>query len=68
MTAELDDPDGGVTGAAWQWSSSSDKATWTDIDGATAGSYTPKAVYVGEYLPATASCTDDEGPNKTAAA
>ena len=34
LTATLSDPDGGVTGVTWQWQSSSDKSTWTDIIGA----------------------------------
>ena len=41
ITARLSDPDGGVTARMWQWQSSSDGVTWTDIAGATSESYTP---------------------------
>ena len=41
ITATLSDPDGGVTAPMWQWQSSPDGVTWTDIAGATSESYTP---------------------------
>ena len=41
ITARLSDPDGGVTAPMWQWQSSADGVTWTDIAGATSESYTP---------------------------
>ena len=41
ITATLSDPDGGVTARKWQWQSSPDGVTWTDIAGATSESYTP---------------------------
>ena len=67
LMATLDDPDGGVTGATWQWASSADGSTgWTDV--ATSDTYTPVAADAGNYLRATASYTDAEGPNKSAAA
>ena len=68
VTASLSDPDGGVTGTAWQWASSTDGNDWTGIGGATSGSYTPVAGDVGKQLRATASYTDDEGSGKSASA
>ena len=67
LTATLTDPDGGVTGTTWQWSSSdSATGTFAPITGATAASYTPLSGDVGNYLKATASYTDTDGPNKSA--
>ena len=40
LTTSLTDPDGGVTGEAWQWQRSGDGVTWTDIEGVTSTSYT----------------------------
>ena len=67
ITATVTDPDGTVTGGAWQWASSTDQSTWTDISGATSASYTPSAGDLGKYLQAMiSSYTDPEGPDKTA--
>ncbi len=68
LTAALTDPDGGVTGATWQWARSSDGSTWTDIAGATNAGYTPTGADYAHQLQATASYTDAEGPSKSAAA
>ena len=68
LTATLSDPDGGVTGPTWQWQSSSDKTTWTDISGATSATYTPVLDDVGKYLQATVSYADELGPGKDAEA
>ena len=71
LTATLEDPDGDVTGETWQWAWASlpvGDSEWTDIDGATSGSYTPADGDVGHYLRATASYTDGHGPNKNAQA
>ena len=45
ITATLDDPDTGETGMKWQWQGSGTGAvdSFTDIDGATSATYTPKA-------------------------
>ena len=68
MTATLTDPDGGVTGASWQWAKSSDGTTdWVDV-GTDSPSYTPADGDVGHYVRATASYTDGHGPNKSAQA
>ena len=74
LTATRTDPDGTVSGATWMWARSSDwdasteTGTWTDITGATSGSYTPVAADVGKYLRATATYTDPEGSGKSAQA
>ena len=67
ITASVDDPDGGVTGATWEWARSSDGLTgWVDT-GATSAAYTPVAADADNYLRATAvSYTDDEGSGKSA--
>ena len=67
LIATLNDPeDGAVAGVTWQWASSSDGSTWTDIEGATHETYTPVAEDVGKYLRATAEYTDGEGSFSTA--
>ena len=68
LTATLSDPDGGVTGVTWQWQSSSDKSTWTDIRGATSATYTPVEDDVNQYLQATVDYTDGHGPGKNSEA
>ena len=68
ITATLTDPDGGVTGTSWQWAKSSDGTTgWVNV-GTNSPSYTPVDDDMGHYLRATASYTDDLGPNKSAQA
>ena len=61
MATVSDPEDGVIAGVAWQWASSSDGLTWTDIDGATSETYTPVAEDEGKYLRATAEYTDGEG-------
>ena len=69
LTASLRDPDGGVTGKTWQWSSSSTSdGTFTAISGATNAAYTPASTDVGNYLKAAASYEDARGTGKTASA
>ena len=64
LTASLTDPDGGVTGPTWAWSSSTTEGgTFTPIvNNATSASYTPVTADVGKYLRATASYTDAHVP------
>ena len=67
LTATLSDPDGGVSGATWQWARvASTNGAWTDISGATSYSYTPTLDDAGHYLRATASYDDAEGSGKSA--
>ena len=68
LSASLDDPDRVQGAAAWQWESSADRTTWTEISGATSAAYTPVAGDADRYLRATASYTDEHGPGKTARA
>ena len=75
LTASLTDPDGGVlAGVTWQWARSPNGSTgWTNISGATSqgsvsATYTPVGDDVGNYLQATASYTDAQGPGQSASA
>ena len=49
----------------WQWASSSDMSTWTDIEDATSASYMPVDGDANMYLRATAMYTDGYGPDKS---
>ena len=75
LTATLTDPDGGVSGVAWQWSRSvAQDGTYGDIDKATSAIYTPVAGDAVDdegnearmYLKATASYTDGEDSGQSA--
>ena len=69
VTATLNDPDGGVRNVRWQWEKSSNGSTgWTDIQGATSGSYTPGESDAGIFLRATVSYDDAVGTGKSAQA
>ena len=61
ITATLTDLDGGVTGETWQWQRSADGVTWTDIDGATAASYTATEADAGMQLRALVTYADALG-------
>ena len=67
VTAALEDDDI-PTGVTWQWSRSPNGRTdWVNVQGATLAAYTPTLEEdAGNYIRATASYTDGEGPNKTA--
>ena len=72
VTAILSDPDSDETDLAWQWARSSDGSTgWTDIVGATSqgsvsATYTTVDDDAGNYLRATVTYTDSDGPDNTA--
>ena len=68
VMATLVDPDGGVTGASWQWQSSpsTGTVTWSDIAGATASTYTVTTVDEGALLRAEVSYHDAVGKNRNA--
>ena len=68
VRATLEDPDGEVSSVSWRWATSSDKATWTAVSGATRAEYMPVGADRGIYLRATATYTDGEGSGKTAEA
>ncbi len=61
LTARFTDPDGGVTGEAWQWQRSTDGTTWTDIGGAASASYSLTAADAGMLLRAAVSYADALG-------
>jgi len=50
----------------YQWQSSSDGSTWTNIASATAANFTPGDAYVGKQLRAVTSYTDSQGTVETA--
>ena len=67
IRARLNDPDGGVNGATWQWARSSNRNTgWTHIGGATSARYTPSSGDQGMYLQATVSYDDAHSSGKQA--
>ena len=68
LGASLSDEDAGVTAERWQWSRSGDRATWTDIEGATPPRRSPAPADVGMYLRAMVSYSDRFGSGKTASA
>ncbi|WP_178123493.1 calcium-binding protein, partial [Pseudomonas sp. JG-B] len=56
------DADGTTTSVfSFQWQSSTNGTTWTNIGGATSASFTPGALQVGLMLRVVASFTDDQG-------
>ena len=66
LGASLSDEDEGVAAEGWQWSRSDDRATWTDIEGATAPRRRPEPADVSMYLRAMVSYSDKFGARKTA--
>ncbi len=66
LTAEVQDPDGGISGETWKWqSSTSSTSGFTDITSAIAATYTVTVSDLGRYLRAVVTYTDDHGPGKT---
>ena len=66
ITASLTDPDGGVSGTTWQWSSSTTRDSgYAPISMATSATYTPVAGDKDKYLQVTATYTDGEGSGST---
>ena len=60
------DPDGNVSGEAWQWARDDGAGgDFEDIAGATSAAYTPVADDVGRRLRARVTYTDGEGSGKT---
>ena len=68
LHALVSDPDPGLTDPTWKWERSSDRSTWTPLEGATTDTYTPTTGDEGHYLRATATYTDGFGPGQTATA
>ena len=66
LTASVSDLDGSVVVGSWQWSrASSPTGTFTDITGATQGSYLVLATDENMYLRVTAEYTDGHGAGKS---
>ena len=68
LEATATDPDYIVGRETWSWESSSNRSSWTPINGADTQYYTPVAGDVGRYLRATASYDDDVSAGKSASA
>ena len=68
LTANLSDPDGGISNVTWKWERSRDGNSWSDIAGAVSRSYMPLTGDLGYFLQVTASYTDGHGPDKRARA
>ena len=58
VQAQLQDPDGTVTDASWQWQRSADGSVWDAIVGSTQDHYTPGLDDDGQRLRAQATYTD----------
>ncbi len=67
VSASVSDPDGDPVTTTWQWSRSTDAATWEDISGATAATYTPQEEDDGYYLRASADYSDGFGSGRDSA-
>ena len=68
LSASLLDVDDRVTGERWQWARSADRATWTDIAGATSPNRSAAEADEGMYLRATVTYSDKFGSGKSASA
>ena len=68
LSASLLDVDEGVAGERWQWARSADRASWTDIAGATSPNRRPAEADEGLYLRATVTYSDKFGSGKSASA
>ena len=69
LAATLTDPDGTASSVTWQWAkAAASTGPFSDITVATSASYTPDSADLNQYLQATASYTDQEGPGKSAEA
>ena len=72
LMATHTDPDGEIAEQKWQWATSTDGSTYTDIvqegteEDATTNRYQPVSGDVGKFLRATVTYRDDQGANKTA--
>ena len=68
LTGALTDPDGNITGEAWQWQvADAASGPWTDVSSANDATYTPTSADVHRYLRANVSYTDGHGDNTDAA-
>ena len=68
LSVSLQDEDEGVAVERWQWASSEDGITWTDIEGAMSPRRSPAPADAGMYLRATVTYSDRFGAGKSASA
>ena len=66
ITAVLTDEDGNVRNESWQWQSSPNGVSWSNISGATGYSYRPVRGDAGNRLRARVTYDDGHGTGKTA--
>ena len=66
LTATLTDPDGELSDQTWEWEISSNRSTWTEIDGEVTAGYTPITADVGKHLRVSVSYGDGHGTGKRA--
>jgi hypothetical protein len=65
LTAVLTDPDGINGDVLYQWQSTSNGISWSDIVGATSSSFFPTNLLVGKQLRVTVSYTDNQGNSES---
>ena len=68
ISADLEDPDGGIHSRVWRWERSPNSRNWVPIPGAVEDSYTPTTADRDHYLRALVTYDDGEGPTKDATA
>ena len=68
ISADLEDPDGGIHSRVWRWERSPNSRNWVPIPGAVEDSYTPTTADRDHYLRAVVTYDDGEGPTKDATA
>ncbi len=64
--AVITDADDSASNVTYQWQRSTDNSTWSNISGATSGSYRPTAADVGDFVRTVASFSDDTGQSAMA--
>ena len=62
----ITDADNSASDVTYQWQRSTDDSTWSNISGATGGSYTLTAADVGDFVRTVASFSDDTGQSAMA--
>ena len=66
IPAVITDADNSASDVTYQWQRSTDDSTWSNISGATGGSYTLTAADVGDFVRTVASFSDDTGQSAMA--
>ena len=65
LSATLTDPDGSISGQSWTWERSPNGSNWTEITGATSGSYRPTDDDLNQDLRVTVEYGDGHGSGKS---